>query len=209
MKLKDHSTSEFVNALATDAPAPGGGSVAAYAGAMAAGLCAMVGRLTAGKEKYRDMWAAMESMIRAAERLKGHLMELIDADTDAYNSVVTAFRLPKNSTEEKHARDRAIQKATRKAAEVPLATLRAVAEVVPLAASAVTQGNPNCITDAGTSVQLLRAAAMGAAYNVRINLGSLRDAAFVAECRREVDRLIEKVQSEAERLSAEIDRRLG
>jgi formiminotetrahydrofolate cyclodeaminase len=209
MNLKDLTTSDFVNALAADAPAPGGGSVAAYAGAMAAGLCAMVARLTAGKVKYRDAWDAMDAVIAAADRLAERFLQLMEADTDAYNGVVAAFKLPKGDDEEKAARSRAIQDATRRAAEVPLATLKAVSEVVPLAAVVVARGNPNCITDAGTAAHLLQTAAMAAGYNVRINLGGLKDSGFVEECRREVERLTEGITGQVEKIAGEVDTRLG
>jgi formiminotetrahydrofolate cyclodeaminase len=209
MLLKDLTTSDFVKALADAAPAPGGGSVAAYAGAMAAGLCAMVARLTVGKAKYRDAWDAMDSVIAAAEGLGDRFLQLMDADTDAYNGVVTAFRLPKDGDDRKAARSRAIQDATRRAAEVPLATLNAVAELIPLAAEVVTRGNPNCITDAGTAAHLLRTAAMAAGYNVRINLGGLDDSEFVQECRRQVVELTKEVLARVEKIAGEVNDKLG
>ena len=183
--------------------------MAAYAGAMAAALCAMVARLTTGKPKYRDAWEAMDAVIETADSLAVELVRLMDADTDAYNGVVAAFKLSKDGGEEKNARSRAIQDATRRAAEVPLATLKAAAATAPLVEQVVALGNPNCITDAGTAVHLLQTAAMSAAYNVRINLASIKDIEFADECRRQVDELTSAVVSRAALLSEQVDARLG
>jgi formiminotetrahydrofolate cyclodeaminase len=209
MNLQNLTTSDFVKALAAGAPAPGGGSAAAFAGAMAAGLCAMVASLTTGKARYRDAWKSMDTVIAAADRLAEEFLRLMDADTDAYNGVVAAFKLPKESEALKSARARAVQEATRRATEVPLATLKAAAAAAPLAAEVISRGNRNCLTDAGSAVLLLRTAAMAAAYNVRVNLLSLEDADYVAACRQEVDRLSTEVISQADRMAGEVAAGLG
>ncbi len=209
MNLKNLTTTDFVEALAAGAPAPGGGSAAALAGAMAAGLCAMTARLTLGKAGYRDAWEAMEAVAAAADRLAQEFLRLMEADTEAYNGVVAAFRLPKGDEGQKAARARAVQEATRSATEVPLATLRAAAAVAPLAAAAITRGNRNCLSDAGSAVHLLRTAAMAAAYNVRVNLLSLQDGEYVAACRNEVARLTGEILSQVEGMAREVEAGLG
>ena len=204
-KLADLTTARFAEELASQSPAPGGGSVAAYVGSLSAALCAMVARLTVGKKKYEAAWKKMETVIVRADRLSGQLIELMDADTDAYNQVVAAFKLPKETDGDKAARSQAIQAATRQAAEVPLATLRAAAVIMDLIEPVIAQGNPNCITDAGTAVQLLQTASLAAAYNVRINIGSLKDKAFADRCAAEVDESIAGVRKAVARLEARVD----
>jgi len=208
-KLADLTTARFTEELASQSPAPGGGSVAAYAGSLSAALCAMVARLTVGKKKYAVVWEKMETVIARADRLSGQLIELMDADTDAYNQVVAAFKLPKETDRDKAARSQAIQTATRHAAEVPLNTLRAAAEIVDLIEPVIAQGNSNCITDAGTAVQLLQTASLAAAYNVRINIGSLKDKAFADRCAAEVDESIAGIRKTVARLEAKVDAALG
>jgi len=195
MRLVDLSVNEFISELASKSPAPGGGSVAALSGGLSAALCAMVARLTLDKEKYRDAWGRMEELIRDADTLADRFIELIDEDTLAYNEVLSAMRLPKENEEQNRARKEAIQEATRKAAQIPLDTLRAVLRLTDLAPVAIEMGNPNCITDAGTAVQLIRTAANAAAYNVRINLPGIRDQEFVTECDREVERILDIINS--------------
>ena len=178
MTLVDLNIKEFMHQVAQDSPAPGGGSIAALAGSLAAALCAMVSRLTLGREKYRPVWKDMERVRDSADGLAKRLLSLMDKDTESFDRVMAAFRLPKDTREQKAARANAIQEAYRQAALVPLETLRAVDELAGLVQEVLIKGNPNCITDAGVSAQLLRAAAVGAAYNVRVNLMAITDPGF-------------------------------
>ena len=195
MRLAELSTADFIKELSGDSPAPGGGSVAALAGALGAALCAMVSRLTLGKERYRHAWDSMAQVTDQADGCARRFLVLVDQDTLAYNEVVAALRLPKESEQERTARRKAIQQASRKAASVPLETLRALARLADLIRITVEMGNPNCITDAGTAAQLARAAAHAAAYNVRINLGGIDDKVFVAECDREVEEILVRLDA--------------
>jgi formiminotetrahydrofolate cyclodeaminase len=204
MRLAELSTTDFIKEIAGDSPAPGGGSAAAFAGALSAALCAMVSRLTLGKEQYRDAWERMARAKDQADSFAKDLLVLMDQDTLAYQEVVAALRLPKETEQQRTARREAVQKATREAASVPLETLRVVTSLVEAIGTAVEMGNPNCITDAGTAVQLARAAAHGAAYNVRINLGGIDDEIFVVECAREVEKLLARLDSTAAALEAKI-----
>lgn len=193
MNLAGRSLTEFVHDLAGDAPAPGGGSAAAYAGAMAAALAAMVARLTVAKADTPEASVRLASVTVAADSLAASFLALLDADTAAYNQVAAAFKLPKADAAQQAERSQAIQGALRHAAEVPLETLAAAAGLARLLETVVADGNPNCISDAGSAVHLCRAGAHAAAYNVRINLAAIRDGAFVEACGRSADRLLEGV----------------
>jgi glutamate formiminotransferase/formiminotetrahydrofolate cyclodeaminase len=204
MKLAEVSVTEFVRELSKDSPAPGGGSVAALGGALGAALCAMVSKLTFGKEKYRDAWEVMEQLKREADELAKGFLLLMDEDTLAYNEVVAAMKMPRGTEEQKSARKQALQDASKKAALVPLETLKASASLADLVQMAVAKGNPNCITDAGTAAQLARSAALGAAYNVRINLTSIDDKTFASKCIREVEEILTRVISIVEEVEKKV-----
>jgi len=208
MKLVELLTKEFVEKVASEAPAPGGGSVSALAGALAAALCAMVARLTLGKEKYRDTWQEMEHVRDSADALMHRLLDLVDEDTAAYNQVLIAFKLPKDTDAQRTARLAALQSATKKATAVPMKTLRSVAAVLSLAEAAVERGNPNCLSDAGVAAHLIRASASGAAYNVRINLSTLADQDFSAQMQLETAELLSKVMSSVAKLQEALNKRL-
>jgi len=208
MKLVELLTREFVEKVASEAPAPGGGSVSALAGALAAALCAMVARLTLGKEKYRDTWQEMEQVRDSADALMRRLLELVDEDTAAYNQVLNAFKLPRDNEAQKSARQAAIQSATKKATAVPMETLRSVTELLSMAEATVEKGNPNCLSDAGVAAHLIRAAASGAAYNVRINLSALDDQGLSTEIKLETAELLSRVMSAVAKLQETLNKRL-
>ena len=191
MKLMESRVKDFISTLSADSPTPGGGSVSALAGALSAALCAMVARLTLGKEKYRGAWEEMERLRDEADSLSSRLMDLVEEDSAAYTKVMAAFRIPK---EQHSAREDAVQSAFKEAASVPMETLRVTAELLDLVKSALNQGNPNCLTDAGVAAQLMRAAANGAAYNVRINLAGIKDPDFRSRLSTETSRLLERIE---------------
>ncbi len=163
-------SSQFLDALADGSPTPGGGSAAAYAGAMGAALVAMVARLTLGKKKYADVNEQMLAILDEADVLQMRLTAAVEEDAAAFDKVMAAFRLPKGSEEEKAIRAAAINKATIHAAEVPLETARKSVRVIELAAQVAQLGNLNAITDAGTGAAMAQAALTSAGYNVRINI---------------------------------------
>jgi len=208
MKLVQLLTEEFVQKVASEAPAPGGGSVSALAGALAAALCAMVARLTLGKEKYRDTWQEMEKIRDSADALMRRLLELVDEDTAAYNDVLSAFKLPRDSDAQRTARQAAIRSAVQRATAVPMETLRNVTGLMALAEAAVEKGNPNCLSDAGVAAHLIRAAASGAAYNVRINLSGLDDQRVSTQMKLETTELLSKVMSGVAKLQETLNKRL-
>lgn len=169
--------SEFVELLASDAPAPGGGSVSALAGALAAGLAAMVPALTVGKKGYKKVRAVMNETAAEAQALKDLYLRLVDDDTAAFNALLDAFKLPKGSPEDSAAREAAIAAATREAVEVPLTVLRHAPRVMELCAICAGQGNQNALSDALTGAALAYACAQGAHANVLINLKGLQASA--------------------------------
>jgi glutamate formiminotransferase / formiminotetrahydrofolate cyclodeaminase len=165
----------FLDALAAATPTPGGGSAAAYTAASAAALVAMVARLTLGKKKYESVEPRMQTILEASESLKQDLSMSVQRDAAAYEAVIKAYRLPKETTEEKEARRNAIEAAVLQAAKEPLQVAHHSVAVLELAEQAVRFGNVNAISDAGTGAALAFAALKGAGFNVRINLASLDD----------------------------------
>jgi glutamate formiminotransferase/formiminotetrahydrofolate cyclodeaminase len=169
----------FLDELASSSPAPGGGSVAALAGALGAALTAMVCNLTIGKKKYGSVEAEMKKILKEAEELRARFTLLIDMDTDAFNKVMEAFGLPKDNDAQKALRDAAIAAATKEATMVPLEVMKHCIDALALAQNVAANGNRNSISDAGVSALMLHAACEAAALNVRINLNGLSDSEFV------------------------------
>jgi formiminotetrahydrofolate cyclodeaminase len=194
LKLDELSVRDFAHELGSAKAAPGGGSVAALCGALGAALSAMVAGLTRKKERFKDRWHSMEGIASRADRLREHCLGLVQQDTDAYQEVVAALRLSNETAEQGMLRRQALQASLKKAAEVPLETLRAAEEIMEIAHQAVEEGDPITITDAGAGVHLAYAAGMIAAYNVRINLSQIEDEGFRLECSREVKERIHRLK---------------
>lgn len=168
----------FADHVASAEPAPGGGSVSAAAGALAAALCAMVSRLTIGKKKYADVAADMEATLTKAEDLRRTLTALVDKDAQAFDNLMAARKLPKETEAQIAARADAMVKATKGAAEVPLEVMQAALDVLGLARSCAEKGNVNSVSDAGVAALMARTAVAGAALNVKINLIGFADVAY-------------------------------
>ncbi len=166
----------FLDAVAANSAAPGGGAVAALAGALAAALVAMVGRLTVGKRRYADVQDEAAEAVTRAEKLRAVLTAAMDEDSAAFDAVMAAYKLPKVTEKEQRARDAAIQTATAHATEVPLATARAALEALELALLVAGKGNVNAASDAATAAWMAMASIQSAALNVRVNAASLQDA---------------------------------
>jgi methenyltetrahydrofolate cyclohydrolase len=177
-RFADLSISAFVDALASPQPTPGGGTVAALAGAMGASLLMMVSGLPKTRGKTEAERAALGKARAAIEPLRNRLLALADEDAEAYDRVVAAYRLAKGTDEEQRARKAAVQEAMRAATEAPLETLRVIAAVVEQAKTVAQFGNPSAASDVRVAFELLEAAAAGAAANVETNLTSLDDAAY-------------------------------
>lgn len=200
--LKDQTLGAFSDALASNDPVPGGGSVSALAGALAASLAEMVANLTIGKKKYAGAEAIMKEVSGEMLAARKEMLDLIDRDADAFDGVMAAFKLPKETEEEKAARSAAIQAATKEATEVPLGVAEAAFKLVPAIDRVIEQGNQNAITDGAVAMMMARTAVLGALYNVAINLDGLKDAEYVEAKRQRVKELREQVlRKESEILS--------
>ncbi len=169
----------FLDELASSSPAPGGGSVAALAGALGAALTSMVCNLTIGKKKYADVEETMKGVLKESEDLRARFTLLIEKDTEAFNKVMEAFSLPKENDAQRALREAAIVAATKEATLVPLEVMKHCIDGLALAQKVASSGNKNSISDAGVSAFMLHAACESAALNVRINLNGLSDMEFV------------------------------
>src|SRR3954447_12086747 len=181
---------EFCNETLSDSPAPGGGSVAALMGALGASLGGMVANLSAGKRGWDDKLSYFSDWAVKAQQLKDELLFLVDEDTAAFNKVMEAFGLPKESAEEKAARIAAIQSANQYAAEIPLRVMQTASRTFPLLAEMAEKGNPASISDVGVGLLALRACIEGAAMNVRINLSGLKDQEQAGALRERMQRSV-------------------
>ncbi|MEZ5337155.1 MAG: glutamate formimidoyltransferase [bacterium] len=204
------SVNDFVEELASISPAPGGGSVAALAGALAAGLAAMVPNLTVGKSGYGKVRGEMNRVAARAQQLKDEFLRAIDDDTAAFNRLMDTFGMPKESEAEQKARSKAIREATRAVTEVPLATLTRCVETLELCREAALKGNQNALSDAGTGAAMALACARGAYYNVLINTNSMpKKSEYRAESRSEADAAMAQSQALADEVMAIMEQGLG
>jgi len=190
----------YLDDAASNKPAPGGGSVSAAAGALGAALVSMVCNLTRGREKFAAVEDQVQALVIKSEAARVQLERLLQDDTTAYNGVIVAYKMPKETEAEQAARTAAIQAGLIVAADVPLEICRVALEVCRLSKTAAAVGNPQAVTDAGIGAILGEAAVVGAALNVRINLGSIKDAAYVDAAASEID----AIQGEAAALRAEV-----
>lgn len=181
-RLTDMTCAEFADETASESPAPGGGSISAYMGALAAALGTMVANLSAHKAGWDERWKEFSDQADRGQELLSRLLHLVDEDTEAFNRIMDAFKLPKSTPEEKEARKQAIEAATLYATQVPLQTMEAAVETFPLLESMARTGNPASVSDAGVGALAARSAVLGAQLNVRINAAGLAD-------RAEADRL--------------------
>jgi len=193
--LAGSTVKEFLSELASSSPAPGGGSVAALAGGLGAALSSMVCNLTIGKEKYADVQDEIKKVLKKSEALRKKLTVLIDKDTEAFNDVMKALKMPKETEEQKNKRSKAIQEGYKVAASVPLETARTCEEILDVAVVVAKKGNQSSITDAAISAIMAKAGAESAILNVKINLGSIKDEKFVKKVSSEIDELQKNTES--------------
>ncbi|MFO7692732.1 MAG: glutamate formimidoyltransferase [Vicinamibacterales bacterium] len=198
--LMSMTVQRFADEVSTESPAPGGGSVAALMGSLGAALATMVANLTVGKKGYEEAWEELAAMAERGQALKGQLSRAVDEDTEAFNCVMEAMRLPKGTPEQQAERTRSLEAANKAAAEVPLQTARLCLEAITLAATAAERGNRNSASDAGVAALAARAGVEGAALNVRINLGGIADAGFTARAAEAVA----AIEADARRLCDEV-----
>ena len=173
-KLTDMTCTEFAEETASESPAPGGGSISAYMGALAAALGTMVANLSAHKAGWDDRWKEFSDQADRGHEILQQLLHLVDEDTEAFNRIMDAFKMPKSSEEEKAARAAAIEDATLYATRIPLSTMETACAVFPLLESMARTGNPASVSDAGVGALATRSAVLGAQLNVRINAASLK-----------------------------------
>jgi len=198
--LVELSVKDFLAKTAGNEPVPGGGSISALNAALSAALAEMVANLTIGKKKYEDKEDLMRDIqVKAAEFQNGFIKD-IDDDSDAYNKVFAAFKLPKETDEEKAERSRQIQAATKIAAEVPLKVARNAHAIMSLITIVAKEGNQNAVTDACVSMMTARNAVLGAILNVRINLTSIKDEVYVETFSNECDLLEQDAEKKEKEL---------
>lgn len=207
-RLASMTLAQFADELASESPAPGGGSVAALCGALAAALASMVAHLTFGRKGFAAYNAEMDELSVRAQDLKARLLALVDEDTEAFNQVMAAMKMPKGTPELEAERDRAMGEATRRAAEVPFRVLTLMPAVAELADAAAVHGNPNLTPDAGVAALCAALAARGAAYNVRVNLKNLPPDDFADRLCTETDRLLKLVEERVSEIRQTVENRL-
>jgi glutamate formiminotransferase/formiminotetrahydrofolate cyclodeaminase len=190
---------DFADETASESPAPGGGSIAAYAGALGASLAAMVANLSAHKKGWDDRWREFSDWAEKGQGYKDELLRLVDADTQAFNGIMAAFGMPKSNESEKALRHQAIQQATRTAIEVPFRVMEVSFASLDVIRAMAAGGNPNSVSDAGVGALCVRAGVLGAFLNVRINAGGYEDKNFVADILAKGKEIEEKtIRAEAE-----------
>lgn len=187
MKITD-----FLEELGSNSPAPGGGSISALAGALGGALTAMVCRLTVDNSKYAEVQSEIQAILAEADRLSAKLTNCVDADTEAFNQVMAAYKLPKATDAEKAARSEAIQKAMQHAADLPLGVAECCLKVLAMSGRVLKIGNANAASDAAVAGLMAHAGLHGALYNVKINLGSIKDEKFVANTQTKVLAIIDE-----------------
>lgn len=190
--MKNLSIEQFTIETASDAPVPGGGSIAAVSGSLSAALVKMVANLTIGKKKYVEVGEEMKEISHKAEIIRVKMLDDIERDCMAFNLVMDAFKLPKATDEEKAARTAAIQKGLKEAASVPMEIAENAYSIMTLSERVVLAGNSNAVTDGLVSAMMARTAVLSALLNVKINLDSIKDEAFVSALANKVADLEKK-----------------
>jgi methenyltetrahydrofolate cyclohydrolase len=196
---------EFLEKTAANTPVPGGGSVAALNAAVAASLVEMVANLTIGKKGFEEKKADMQDLASRAAGYRQKLAGDIDRDSDAFDGVMAAFRLPKQTEEEKEKRRRAVQAALETAARVPLEVAEDALKIMELAQKAVAEGNPNAVTDGTVAAMTARTAVLSALYNVKINLTSMTDRSFVEKTSQRVQEIESVVETKEKEIRQLVD----
>ena len=200
MDIQQQTIDEFMDDLSSKAATPGGGSAAAIMGAMAASLISMVANLTIGKKNYASVETQMQDLLKQSDDLKIKLLEMIRADMNAFDLVMTAYQLPKATNEQTRARNQAIQTALKIATDVPLQCAEACRQMIQLSQIAAEIGNKNVVTDAGVAVLSAQAALRSAALNVYINIGNIEDQTFINSRQEKLNLLLEGADKKTEEI---------
>lgn len=207
--IKDDSIQKFLDELAGSSSTPGGGSAAAVMGAMGAALVSMVCNLTIGKKNYAEVEAEMREVLRQSENLRHRLTGMINDDVAAFNQVMAAYGIPKNSDEEKVRRTAAIQEALKRATQVPLSCAKVCFEVMELAKRAAEKGNVNVVSDAGVAVLAACSALKSAALNVYVNTAAIKDDNFNQQKLGELNSLLSGADDLNNKVYEQVKRKLG
>lgn len=208
-RLIDMTCKGFAEETASESPAPGGGSISAYMGALGAALGTMVANLSSHKAGWDDRWEEFSLWAEKGQALMAELLRLVDEDTEAFNRIMAVFAMPKTTDEEKAARSAALQVATLYATEVPLRTMKAAERVFEIVKAMAEQGNPNSVSDAGVGALAARSAVLGARLNVRINAAGLKDKAKAAELVGEADDIAARVVAMEQEVLKIVEEKIG
>lgn len=208
-RLIDMTCKGFAEETASESPAPGGGSISAYMGALGAALGTMVANLSSHKAGWDDRWEEFSLWAEKGQALMAELLHLVDEDTEAFNRIMAVFAMPKTTDEEKAARSAALQVATLYATEVPLRTMKAAERVFEIVKAMAEQGNPNSVSDAGVGALAARSAVLGARLNVRINAAGLKDKAKAAELVGEADEIAARVVAMEQEVLKIVEEKIG
>lgn len=208
-RLVDLTMKGFADETARESPAPGGGSVSAYMGALGASLATMVANLSSHKPGWDERWDEFAKWAERGMELQEELLHLVDEDTEAFNRIMTAFGMPKNTDEEKALRSEAIQQATLFATEVPLETMKAAVKVFEICKQMVAEGNPNSVSDAGVGALAARAAVIGAGMNVKINAASLKDRQKAEALIGEANDIIARANAEEKEITEAVEQMIS
>lgn len=208
MKLVDMSLSDFADETASESPAPGGGSISAYIGTLGISLGTMVANLSSHKPGWDERWEEFSGWAEKGQQIKNELLKLVDEDTNAFNKIMNAFSLPKTSDEDKKARTKAIQEATKYATEIPFKVMQLANQSMEIIEAMAETGNPNSVSDAGVGALCARSAVMGAFLNVRINAAGLTDKEFAANIIRKGETIEEEAQKSETKILEIVNRKM-
>jgi formiminotetrahydrofolate cyclodeaminase len=207
-KLVKQNIKMFLDEVASSSPAPGGGSVAALSGALGAALSSMVCNLTRGKQGYETVQDEIREILEKSEGLRKDLTDLIDKDTDAFNEVIKALKMPKETEDQKEQRRNAMQIAFKQAAEVPLETARKCEQILDIAHIVAEKGNKNSISDAAVSALMAQTGVQAAMLNVRINLSSIKDTEYVQQVSTELHELLQNAMQKSTEILGIVEKNL-
>lgn len=208
-KLISMTLRAFADETASESPAPGGGSISAYAGALGAALGAMVANLSAGKRGWEDKITFFSEWANQGQHIKQELLRLVDEDTRAFNAIMQAFGMPKSTPEEKAARALAIENATKYACEVPLMVMQTAYQALPMFTAMIEVGNPNSVTDAAVGVLCMKTAVRGAYLNVLVNAKELQDKTFAQNIISKAKAILDENHKRADELVAKVEQQIS
>ncbi len=206
--LIDKKISNFLDELASNSPTPGGGSVAALAGALGAGLISMVGNLTVGKKKYEDVEEDIKKILSSSEKLRYELSQLIEEDVKVFNNFMSTYKMPKETEDEKKIRAEKIQESLIEAAKVPLKVAYKCLDVLSLSKEVAEKGNINVVSDAGVAVLMAEAALESAILNVKINLKMIKDEKIREELSSSIKEILLKGKGQKEKVLEIVEQKI-